>query len=51
MDKWSGNHRNDLLYNVGVLEMKKADGKIKCKRDEKYITKKKSRNICNTNGS
>jgi|TARA_E500000305_G_scaffold111193_1_gene121921 hypothetical protein len=28
MDKWSGNHRNDLLYNVGVLEMKKSDGKI-----------------------
>jgi len=28
MDKWSGNHRNDLLYNVGVLEMKKRDGKI-----------------------
>ena len=28
MDKWSGNHRNDFLYNVGVMEMKRADGKL-----------------------
>lgn len=27
-DKWAGNHRNDLLFNVGVLEMKKADGQL-----------------------
>ena len=32
MDKWFGNHRNDLLYNVGVLEMKKRDGKLTLKK-------------------
>lgn len=27
-EPWSGNHRNDLLFNIGVLEMKKADGNL-----------------------
>ena len=27
-EKWSGNHRNDLLFNIGVLEMKKSDGNL-----------------------
>ncbi len=27
-EKWTGNHRNDLLFNMGVLEMKKADGNL-----------------------
>ena len=27
-EKWSGNHRNDLLFNIGVMEMKKADGEL-----------------------
>ena len=27
-EKWSGNHRNDLLFNIGVLEMKKCDGNL-----------------------
>jgi len=27
-EKWSGNHRNDLLFNIGVLEMRKADGNL-----------------------
>ena len=27
-EKWEGNHRNELLFNVGVLEMKKADGSL-----------------------
>tara|TARA_R100001440_G_scaffold3438_1_gene8470 strand:- start:277 stop:1815 length:1539 start_codon:yes stop_codon:yes gene_type:complete len=27
-EKWSGNHRNDLLFNIGVMEMRKADGEL-----------------------
>ena len=27
-EKWSGNHRNDLLFNIGVLEMRKSDGNL-----------------------
>tara|TARA_R110001599_G_scaffold134044_1_gene311671 strand:+ start:145 stop:1686 length:1542 start_codon:yes stop_codon:yes gene_type:complete len=27
-EPWTGNHRNDLLFNMGVLEMKKADGNL-----------------------
>jgi hypothetical protein len=27
-EKWSGNHRNDLLFNIGVMEIKKADGEL-----------------------
>ena len=27
-EPWAGNHRNDLLFNMGVLEMKKADGNL-----------------------
>ena len=27
-DKWRGDHRNDLLFNVGVLEMKKSDDSL-----------------------
>ena len=34
-EKWSGNHRNDLLFNIGVLEMRKADGNL----SKKEITK------------
>ena len=31
-EKWSGNHRNDLLFNMGVLEMKKAEGNLSKKQ-------------------
>jgi len=34
-EKWSGNHRNDLLFNIGVLEMKKSDNNL----SKKEITK------------
>jgi hypothetical protein len=44
MDKWSGNHRNDLLYNVGVLEMKKADGNIS-KEEMSRILQKRNQEI------
>jgi len=27
-EKWSGNHRNDMLFNVAVLKYKEHDGKI-----------------------
>ena len=44
MDKWSGSHRNDLLYNVGVLEMKKADGNINAK-DMSDILQKRNQEL------
>jgi len=47
MDKWAGNHRNDLLYNVGVLEMKKSDGKISIE-DMRTILQKRNLEIFTT---
>ena len=35
-EKWSGNHRNDLLFNIGVMEMKKADGELSKKEFLRY---------------
>jgi hypothetical protein len=43
-DKWAGNHRNDLLFNVGVLEMKKADGNLS-KEDISRILQKRNQEI------
>ena len=46
-EKWSGNHRNDLLFNIGVLEMRKADGNLSKKEITKLLLER-NKSIYNT---
>jgi hypothetical protein len=39
-EKLEGNHRNDLLFNVGVLEMKKADGNLNVNEIQSILQKR-----------
>ena len=34
-DKWNGEHRNDIMFNMAVLEMKRSDGNV----DKKTLVK------------
>ena len=39
-EKWSGNHRNDLLFNIGILEMRKVDGNLSKKEITDILLKR-----------
>ena len=46
-EPWTGNHRNDLLFNMGVLEMKKADGNL-TKKEVTEILLERNKQIFST---
>ena len=43
-DKWTGDNRNNILFNVGVLEMKKSEGNLD-KKDLKEILLERNKQI------